>query len=155
MDDLEKYGRYAKRISIFKGLTPEEVSEILHRGRASLFRKGDTIFHKGQLGRTLFVVMGGTVDIYDGNHMIARCRVGDAFGEMSVLDHRPHSATAVAAVDVKLFTLDEDEVNSMLEQHIAVRFLLNIIHVLSSHLADSNKAVSLLEHKLHGLKNSA
>lgn len=151
MSDLAKYKRYAKRIPIFKGLTPEEISSILHEGRSSSFQQGKTIFHKGQLGRSLFVVFSGSVEIFDGDHKIATCRLGDAFGEMSVLDHRPHSATAVAATNVRLFTLDEDQINSMLEQRVAVRFLLNIIHVLSGHLADTNSQLSKLEHTLRSM----
>ena len=149
MSDLKKYERYAKRIPIFSGLTPEEISDILHEGRFSFFQQGKTVFHKGQLGRSLFVVFSGTVEIYDGDHKIATCRIGDAFGEMSVLDHRPHSATALAATEVRLFTLDEDQINSMLQQRVAVRFLLNIIHVLSGHLANTNSQLSKLERRFH------
>lgn len=155
MSDLAKYKRYAKRIPIFKGLTPEEISSILHEGRSLSFQQGKTIFHKGQLGRSLFVVFGGSVEIFDGDHKIATCRIGDAFGEMSVLDHRPHSATAVASTDVRLFTLDEDQISGMLEQHVAVRFLLNIIHLLSGHLANTNSQLSRLEHKVHSTETGA
>ena len=149
MSDLKKYKQYAKRIPIFKGLTPEEISDILHEGSSSFFQMGKTIFHKGQLGRTLFVVFSGTVDIFDGDHKIATCRIGDAFGEMSVLDHRPHSATALAATEVRLFTLDEDQINNILQHRVAVRFLLNIIHVLSGHLANTNSQLAKLERKYH------
>lgn len=145
MSDLEKYKRYAKRIAIFKGLTPEEISEIIHQGRATHFQQGKIIFHKGQLGRSIFIVFSGTVEILDGDRRVTTCRLGDAFGEMSALDHRPHSATAVAATDVRLFTLDEDDINNILEQHVAVRFLLNIIHLLSVHVAETNTRVTRLE----------
>ncbi len=147
MSNRDKYKKYAKQIPIFKDLTPEEVSDILHEGRESFFQQGKAIFHKGQLGRSLFVVFSGSVDIFDGEHKIATCRVGDAFGEMSALDHRPHSATALAATDVRLFTLDEEQIGDMLEQRVAARFLLNVIHVLSGHLANTNSQLSQLERK--------
>lgn len=155
VSDLAKYKRYAKRIPIFKGLTPEEISSILREGRSLSFQQGKTIFHKGQLGRSLFVVFGGTVEIFDGDHKIATCRIGDAFGEMSVLDHRPHSATAVAATDVRLLTLDEDQINGILEQRVAVRFLLNVIHILSGYLVNTNSQISKLEHTLRSMSAEA
>lgn len=66
------------------------------------------------------------------------CKVGDAFGEMSVLNHRPRTATATAETAVRLFTLDEAQVNKILEKRVAVRLLLNVIHVLSERLEDAN-----------------
>jgi len=155
MSDLDKYARYAKRIPLFNGLRPEEVSDILHKGHALKLLKGKTIFHKGQLGRTIFIVFDGNVNIYDGDHRVARCRVGDAFGMMSVLDHRPHSATAVAATDVQLFTLDEDQINEILDKQTAVRFLLNIIHVLCGHLVGNNSLVTKLERKVEALESDS
>jgi CRP-like cAMP-binding protein len=148
MKDLEKYQRYAKRIPLFNGISPEEVSDILHKGQVLYFPQGKTIFHKGQCGNNLFVVFSGAVDILNGDHRIGQCRVGDAFGEMSVLDHRPHTATAMAATEVKLFTLDETQINEILHQRVAVRFLLNIIHLLSGHLADTNALLTQVEFKL-------
>lgn len=156
MPDFEKYRRYAKRIPLFNGLTPEEISDVLHKGQVLYIAKGKTIFHKGQRGNTLFIVFNGVVDIYNEDRLIAKCRVGDAFGEMSVLDHRPHTATAVAGTEVKLFTLDESQINEILHQRVAVRFLLNIIHLLSNHLASTNTMLARLEHKLqHAEKEGA
>jgi hypothetical protein len=40
--------------------------------------------------------------------------------------------------EAKLFTLDEKQINTILEKHVAVRMLLNIIHVISERLETSN-----------------
>lgn len=153
MSRTEKYQRYAKRIKIFNGLESDSVSDILHRGNFIEFQSGQTIFHKGQRGSNIFVVFRGSVNIYVDERVIGICRVGDAFGEMSVLNHEPHSGTAMAHSDVKLFTINEDEINSILDQHVAVRFLLNIIHVLSGHLESANTAVSTLQKRVEKLAN--
>lgn len=149
MSDMRRYETYAQKIKLFSGLTPEEVSEILHLGSKLEFRAGDSIFHKGQLGSNLFIVLHGMVNITIDREVIAKCRPGDAFGEMSVLNHRPHCASADAATDVKLFTLDERQINSIFEKRVAVRLLLNIIHTLSSYLENANlvnsKNVKLLK----------
>lgn len=134
MSEREKYERYAKRIRIFNGLTPDEVADILHHGRTFQFRQGQTVFHEGSLGSNLFVVLSGQIAIYIKGNEIARCQIGDAFGEMAVLNRAPRCATAAALSDVTLFTLDEGEINLLLQKHVAVRILLNIIHVLSERL---------------------
>lgn len=142
MSNLAKYEDYAKKIKIFQGLSAEDVAEILRHGDKIRFRAGQTIFHKGQLGNSIFIVLNGVVDIENEGCIIAKCRTGDAFGEMSVLNHRPHCASAAAASDVKLFTMDENQINNLLEKRVAVPFLLNIIHVLSSYLETANTIVA-------------
>ncbi|MEK7792892.1 MAG: cyclic nucleotide-binding domain-containing protein [Candidatus Hydrogenedentota bacterium] len=141
MGNAEKYRQYASKIKLFNGLTGEEVSDILHQGQVLEFPQNRTIFHEGQMGNNLFIVLSGTVAIKIRQDLIAKCHPGDAFGEMSVLNHRPHSGTAVAETLVKCFVLDEEHLNSLLEKRVAVRLLLNIIHVLSGYLEKANHKV--------------
>ena len=138
MSDAAKYRQYAEKVRIFHGLEPEEVAEILQKGHRLDFKQGQTIFHEGMLGSNLFVVLSGEVALYNKARQIAICKVGDAFGEMSVLNHRPRTATANAETDVHLFTLDESQMNTILEKRVAVRLLLNIVHVISEHLEEAN-----------------
>ena len=146
MSDDDKYRRYAEKIKIFNGLTAGDVEYILHHGKIHVFREGQTIFHEGQLGSNLFVILSGKIAIYKKNKLVATCTVGDAFGEMAVLNHEPRSATAAAVAETRLFTLDEVEINSILEKHLAVKLLLNIIHMLSERLESVNtKLAGLLD----------
>ena len=138
MSKMQKYARYAEKVKLFNGLSAEEVSHILHQGTTVEFRAGDTIFHKGQMGSNLFNVLHGKVNITIDGRRIARCNPGDAFGEMSVLNHRPHTASADAASDVKVFTLNEQQMNEILCRRSAVRLLMNVIHMLSSYLENAN-----------------
>jgi len=136
--DRAKCEVYAKKVRIFNGLTPEEVADILRQGKVLHFQQGQTVFHEGMMGSNLFVVLSGQIAIYSKSKEIARCHVGDAFGEMSLLNHKPRCATAAALSDVTLFTLDEDQLNHILEKRVAVRILLNVIHVLSERLESAN-----------------
>lgn len=138
MTDQATYKRYAEKVRIFHGLTPEEVEEILRSGETLTYMKGQTIFHEGQMGSNLFVVLHGEIGIYRRDTLIAKCRVGDAFGEMAVLNQKPRNATAAALTDTNLFTLNESDINRILEKRVAVRVLMNIIHVLSERLERAN-----------------
>ena len=144
---VEKYRRYAEKIHIFHNMEPEEVSEILHQGKILQFREGQTIFHEGMLGSNLFIVLSGAVAIKHKNHLIAKCQVGDAFGEMAVLNHGPRTATATALEDSRCFTLEEREVNQLLEKGVAVRLLLNVVHVLSERLEKANAYIADLRRR--------
>ena len=142
MSSPEKLQTYAHKIRIFNGLTPDEVDYILHCGKIIHFRDGQTVFHEGMLGSNLFVILNGKVAIYKKKRLIAMCKVGDAFGEMAVLNQRPRSATAAAKSEVKLFTLDERQINEILDKAVAVKLLLNVIHVLSERLENANHLIA-------------
>ncbi len=144
---IEKYRRYAEKIHIFQNLEPEEVAEILHQGKILQFREGQTIFHEGVLGSNVFIVLSGSVAIKHKNHLIAKCKVGDAFGEMAVLNNEPRTATATALEDCKCFTLEEREVQQLLAKGLGVRLLLNVIHVLSERLESANAYIADLRRR--------
>lgn len=150
MKDEEKYRKYAQKIPIFKGFQPEDVDYILRHGKVMEFRSGQTIFHEGMLGSNVFIILSGEVGIYRKNELIAQCKVGDAFGEMAVLNKQPRTATATAISDVRCFTMDEKELNELLQRHIATKLLLNVIHVLSERLESANSWIA--EAKKSGLR---
>ncbi|MCC6145109.1 MAG: cyclic nucleotide-binding domain-containing protein [Candidatus Hydrogenedentes bacterium] len=137
-----KYQRYAEKIRIFNGLQPQDVEFILHSGTVIHYHENQTIFHEGMLGSNLFIVLSGEVGIFQKNTLIGVCKVGDAFGEMAVLNHTPRSATATARIPAKCFTLDERTISGILDKRIAVRLLLNIIHVLSERLETANAQIA-------------
>jgi CRP-like cAMP-binding protein len=61
---------------------------------------------------------------------------------MAVLNKKPRTATATALEESRLLCLDEKQINDILEKHVAVRLLLNAIHVLSERLERDNYLIS-------------
>lgn len=142
--DKSKYATYLEHVRLFKGLKSRDAEDILHAGKIIHFREGQVIFHEGMLGKNMFIVLSGKVAIYKKNRAIARCNVGDAFGEMAVLNKRPRSATACALSDVKLFTLEEKELRQLMGRPFGERLMLNIIRMLSDRLEGANALASQL-----------
>ncbi len=142
MTDIQKYERYAEKVPLFNGLLAEEVEDLIKRGKVIIVRKGETIFHEGMLGSNLFIVLSGKIGIYLKNQLITKCHVGDTFGEMAVLNKKPRTATATALEESRLLCLDEKQINDILEKHVAVRLLLNAIHLLSERLERDNYLIT-------------
>ncbi len=142
MSDADKFRQYAERIGIFRGLTPEEIALVIKHGKVLNFRQNQTIFHQGMLGSNLFIILGGEVGIYNKAELIAKCRAGDAFGEMAVLNNKPRTATATALSECKCLTLDEREINQILARGVAVKLLMNIISMLSVRLEAADTWIS-------------
>jgi len=74
----------------------------------------ETLFHAGEPGDSLFIVRSGSVELFikdtAGQKIILTvAEAGDLFGELSLLDSGPRTATAVALTDTELLVLDRDD----------------------------------------------
>lgn len=142
MSILDNYRMIAQRVELFKGINPEDVHKILSKGRTMSMEKGQTIFHKGTTGNTMFVVLGGSVALLDGKQHLATLRTGDMFGEMALINNEPRSASAVAAENCTLFVLEETTFQKLMTKSVAIRMLLNIISTLSHRLKRANETLA-------------
>jgi len=90
---------------------------------------GDVIFHEGDLGTEMYIIQEGQVEILhlstDGPRRLALLEKGDFFGEMSILDELPRTATAVAVSDARLVEIDGATFDEMLRANpeIAIRIM--------------------------------
>jgi CRP-like cAMP-binding protein len=76
-----------------------------------VYSEGEIIFREGDEGDRMYVVQSGAVRItkktVSGELTIAMLRSGEIFGEMAVFDKMPRSATAVAAGEARILTIDK------------------------------------------------
>lgn len=127
-----------KKARIFQGFDDEEIAGAGKLARAQTFSQGDVIFHEGDPGSYLYVVLEGSVSIHCGDKCMAKCRAFEAFGEMAAFGHRRRSATARAVTNVELLLFDEAALRGLLASPVAVRFLLNVLDVLCERLEAGN-----------------
>jgi len=90
---------------------------------------GDIIFSEGEIGNEMFIIQSGTVELHKTigkeTHILATLEKGDFFGEMSVLEDLPRTASARAKTDVELVRINGATFDSMLKGNteIAVRMM--------------------------------
>ena len=93
------------------------------------FRKGDIIFCEYEPGDTFYLIQSGRVQVVriigDLEKNIAILNPGDYFGEMSILENVPRSATTIALDDVKAleFSRENFEVLTLGNPQIALKLL--------------------------------
>jgi CRP-like cAMP-binding protein len=133
-----------RKAPIFLGLDSAAADAL--RGSMSLvkLRKGQSLFKEGDDGDNLYVVSNGKVKLGtkspDGReNLLMILGPGDMFGELSLFDSGPRTATATAVTDSKLLTLGQDKVIPWVREHPEVS--LQLLARLASRLRRTNEVV--------------
>ncbi|MCX7420396.1 MAG: cyclic nucleotide-binding domain-containing protein [Planctomycetia bacterium] len=100
---------FIEKVPFFQGASPQLVREIAIELRPVLFRPGDDIFRKGEIGRHIYFISKGAVEVIAGDDktVVATLTDGSFFGEMALLLQRPRSATVRAVEFCDLYALDK------------------------------------------------
>jgi CRP/FNR family transcriptional regulator, cyclic AMP receptor protein len=98
------------RSPLFHGIDDDELTRIAHTMVRRRFRRGEVIFHEGDPGDSLHVVVEGRVKITresaeGGEAIVVLLAPGETFGELVLLDGAPRSATATAMEPTETMTL--------------------------------------------------
>jgi CRP/FNR family transcriptional regulator/CRP/FNR family cyclic AMP-dependent transcriptional regulator len=130
-------------VPLFAGYDEAALAELAAAVRTRRFRRGEVIFHRGDPGTTLFIVVSGCVKIAvptEGGDeaLLTVMRPGDFFGELSLLDGAPRSATAIALEPVELWTLHRDD---LLRPMLAVPGAATLLTALARRLRRTDALV--------------
>ena len=130
------------RESALFGALPDDILEhlcsTLKAHRAAV---GEAIFHEGDPGRELFVVLEGEMEVTKKSRRGRETRVAifgpnDAFGEMSIIDMQPRSATVRALSPARLLRVTSEDMDSLYRHDLKAYALivLNIAREMSRRL---------------------
>lgn len=145
-----------RKTPLFSQLTAEERAEIESIGRVVRARAGSTLIRQGDEAGGMSVVIEGRVrvdlELPDGRReTLATLSRGDVFGELSLLDRFPRSASAVAASDSLVFLLNGTEFDRIRQAYrpAAFKILRAIGPILCRRLRSVNQAIGekLAEHR--------
>jgi CRP/FNR family cyclic AMP-dependent transcriptional regulator len=131
-------------IPLFESLTDDDVDSLATRLESVEYEPGDIIFSQGDDGSSLFVVEDGAVEISYGEgktkFALATLFPGKYFGELSLFDGAPRSATATAIKRSRLIRLDRDDLVDFVNHTPAAA--LRIIGEMSERLRQTNELMS-------------
>ena len=101
-------------IEFFDLLKDEDRCELANVIDAIKLSTGELLFNAGEPGESLFIVRSGSIELYikdtAGQKIVLTiAEEGNLFGELSLLDSGPRTATAIALSDTELLMLDRDD----------------------------------------------
>jgi CRP-like cAMP-binding protein len=95
----ESLPRFLAKIDLFDGLPAETLSDLIGRGTTFKTPAGASVIQQGGDDSGLQVVLEGSAEVTVNGETRPALGVGDYFGEISLLDGQPRSASVVAGPD--------------------------------------------------------
>jgi CRP/FNR family cyclic AMP-dependent transcriptional regulator len=128
-----------KTVPLFSGLSLKQLNEVARHLEEVPVPRGIMLAREGQPGNEFFVVLEGKAAVRRRGRRIATLGAGDFFGEMSLLDGAPRSATVAAETDGVVLVMQRREFGALLDR---VPGLLKKIAVgLSQRLREADERI--------------
>jgi len=114
----EDYAKLYEAVPLFSSLNNEELDEIIKAGRLLKAPIDCTILEEGQPGHGLYIIVHGMVtcrmQLFEGDDAhLANLYKGDVFGEMSLIDDCPISASVTTTEESIFYHIEKERFDSL------------------------------------------
>src|ERR1044071_4811587 len=122
------------RLPLFTGLSTETTALLEAGIQKRSFRRGEVIFHKGDPGSSMYLIVEGQVKIVlpsDAGEeaLLGVLDKGDFFGELSLIDGQPRSATIIASEPTETIMIHRDDFLKII--HASPAVAVDMLRVLA------------------------
>jgi CRP/FNR family transcriptional regulator, cyclic AMP receptor protein len=136
--------RALTQVALFSELPQERIQELAQMVRRRTYHRGETIFHKGDPGNGLYLIINGQVKVLlpaetGEEAVLAVLESGEFFGELALFDGLPRSATVVAVTNAEMLILHRDDFLGFVARNAEVAVAL--FAVLSRRLRDTDELI--------------
>ncbi len=123
---------FVARVPIFGNCSADEIQAITAVAQEGFFQPGQIIVTQGTPGQAFYLILEGRVEILRDGKSLGAFGKGDFFGEMSLLDQAPRSATIKAIEQTECLMLSSWDFKALLERYPSIA--VKLLEVLSRRL---------------------
>ena len=105
------------QVPLFEGLSKRELEAVYESAKVTEFPPGRPVVEEGATGVGFHLILEGEAAVTVGGRKRAVLRAGDYFGEMSLIDGGPRSATVRADARVRTLGITSWAFLPLLEEH--------------------------------------
>ncbi|MCL1467708.1 Crp/Fnr family transcriptional regulator [Argonema galeatum] len=131
---------FVRGVPIFQELRDDFLVRLASVMDELSFPAKHTIFTQGQEGRSLYIVVLGQVRVHIGTNDLAQLGQGACFGEMSLFDAEPRSASVSTVTACECLVLTQQQLYDAIEETPGIA--VNIIRLLSRRIRDLNQKLN-------------
>ncbi len=147
--DTSHYAKFLSHLSIFEGLSDNEIADIARLFKTVQLKPGDLLCEEGSQGDCFFIIESGSLQVarstkQGDNQTIAKVTGPTVIGEMALLDGSKRSATVRAFSDVSLYQIDCDDFQVLRNNWNAASYkvIRNLGLTLCHRLRETNLRIS-------------
>lgn len=133
-----------RQIPLFESMEDADLLALGHKLTPKAFAEGEVIFSQGDEGDSMYLIEEGAVDIVAGSGSqrvtLAALFGGQYFGELSLLDGAPRSASAVASRATETLALERDDFVEFVKRRPEAA--LSIMHELGERMRATNELMT-------------
>lgn len=104
-----------KKVPLFSGLSRRDLDHVARQADEVKEKAGTVLTKQGGLGQEFLLILEGGARVERDGKVIARLGPGDVFGEMSLIDGLPRSATVIAESPTVLLVIQSRSFRSLLD----------------------------------------
>ncbi|MBN9685277.1 MULTISPECIES: cyclic nucleotide-binding domain-containing protein [unclassified Corallococcus] len=111
--------------ALFRPFNRKDRRNLVERFRARDVERGEVIIREGDATDGLYVVLSGEVEVHKSGQRLTSLKEGDLFGEISLLQKTPATATVEASRHTTLLRLPREDFDSLISSHPQVLMLVS------------------------------
>ena len=123
---------HLRAVPLFQGMTDQALEAVAALANEVEIADGATVTQEGEPGDSFYVIVDGQLRISRHGTTIRDLGPGDFLGEISLVDGRPRTATAVAVGPVNAIVIERPAFLELMDRFGAVR--LGILMALSDRI---------------------
>jgi CRP-like cAMP-binding protein len=136
---------FVRAVPIFQELRDDFLVRLASVMEELSFPAGNTIVTQGEEGRSLYIVVSGLVRVHIGDRDLAQLKPGACFGEMSLFDSEPRSASVSTLNPCECLMLTQLQLYDAIDETPGIA--VNVIRLLSRRIRELNNKVNAYEAK--------
>jgi len=136
-------------VGVFSLLSSAEIMLVSHHLVTAELAAGETLFREGDPGNDMYILADGAVAVSirlpdGGSREIARFSPGDFFGEMSIFDDAPRSASCQAVTRSTLLCLSRGAFGAVVDKYpsVAQKLMYRMLNITTQRLRGTSEFVS-------------
>ena len=110
------YLDHLAQVPLFSTCSRKDLQKLGKASDEIAVKAGKVLVEEGKPGHEFFLIVDGTAEVRRNNRKVATLGQGQFFGELSLLDRGPRSATVVAETDMTLLVLGQREFAGVIDE---------------------------------------
>ncbi len=129
-----------QQVSLFSGLSKQDVERIANKFVERSFRGGEAIVREGDEGVGFYLIVKGSAEVRRSGKHLSKLGQGNFFGELTLIDEQPRSADVIAVEQTRCLVLNTFNFSGLVHAYPSIA--MKILKELARRLRTTNQALT-------------